>query len=116
VLANIGGEGGMPANNFSDADRKFVTTTVPQLTDDEDAFLLKLEIQSRMNKRAMEKEDFMAANDNLSPVQARKAWRKYVSANPLFTDLKDWKNPYKSQGGLQIDQQSLEAELRRRGL
>lgn len=53
VLGKIGGPDGMPANNFSDADREFIESTVPRLNDTPDAFRAKLFIDRRMSERAI---------------------------------------------------------------
>ena len=54
VLGKIGGEGGMPANNFSDADRKFIQSTVPQLSDTPMSFRTKLMIDRKMAERSIQ--------------------------------------------------------------
>jgi hypothetical protein len=48
VLGKIGA-GGMPANNFSDADRKFLQQTATSLADRPEANFLKLEMARRVN-------------------------------------------------------------------
>lgn len=53
TLGKIGGPDGMPANNFSDADRAFIESTVPRLTDTPSAFRAKLFIDKRMAERSI---------------------------------------------------------------
>jgi hypothetical protein len=50
------GAGGFPANNFSDADRSFLTTTVPQLANDPRGNKLLMEFARRVAHRDIEKQ------------------------------------------------------------
>jgi hypothetical protein len=50
------GAGGFPANNFSDADRAFLTTTVPQLANDPRGNKLLMEFAKRVAHRDIEKQ------------------------------------------------------------
>lgn len=96
VLGKIGGENGMPANNFSDADRKFIENTVPQLDSTPSGFLWKLEIHKRLQQRALERETMW--NQAIDRAQAEgideyDAWRRferdwadYVNQTPLIDD------------------------------
>lgn len=88
TLGKIGGENGMPANNFSEADRKFVQSTVPRLSDTEQGFRLKLETARRGAQRSLEKEQMWLEYDDAgkSYNDFRRDWAKYVNENPLFSE------------------------------
>lgn len=49
------GPGGFPANNFSDADRKFLSEIFPQFTNEPGANKIKLEVLRRVERRKVEK-------------------------------------------------------------
>jgi len=110
TLGKIGGEDGMPANNFSDADRKFVTSTVPRIENSVQGVELKLQIQELLDRRALEHEQFFLNNGHLKPFERQREWAKYVDNNPLFDDFEG------DNSVSPTDDAALEAELRRRGL
>ncbi|WP_132010889.1 hypothetical protein [Camelimonas lactis] len=66
MVIDMIGAGGFPANNFSDADRQFITGTVPQLAND-----------PRGNKLIMEAARRTAQMD----IEKAKAWRQWKHTN-----------------------------------
>lgn len=66
MVIDMIGAGGFPANNFSDADRQFITGTVPQLAND-----------PRGNKLIMEAARRTAQLD----IEKAKTWRQWKNAN-----------------------------------
>jgi hypothetical protein len=55
VTVGLIGPGGFPANNFSDADRKFLTDIFPSITDEPEAIKVKLEVLRRVEKQKADK-------------------------------------------------------------
>ena len=88
TLGKIGGEGGMPANNFSDADRAFIMSTNPQLQDTPSGFEAKLLIAERAAERTRVKEQMwiQARSEGKSFETFRQEWRDYVNRTPLLTE------------------------------
>jgi hypothetical protein len=89
ALGNIGGgSGGIPANNFSEADRNFIVDMQPTLKDTPEGFQAKLEMVKRMSERSTQKEDMWMQMDEQgkSFSDFRRAWAKYTKDNPLFSD------------------------------
>lgn len=86
ALGLIGVPGGMPANLFSEADRKFVQASVVQKTDTERGFNAKLDLFDKIQRRAMEQEQswIQAQEQGKSFSQWRTQWAKHVNENPLF--------------------------------
>jgi hypothetical protein len=88
------GEGGMPANNFSNADLKLLLNTVANLGDTPTAFMMKLEIQRRMNARAIEAQqmwdDGLASGRYADSKEGARQFladlRTEVRGKPLFSD------------------------------
>lgn len=93
VLSKIGAtdEGGMPANNFSDADRKFVQDTGGRKTDTREGLAIKLEMMKRVAQRNIELEDLyfkLDADRNQEGYrQFIRERRKIVSKGNLFDGL-----------------------------
>lgn len=93
VLSKLGGEGGMPAQNFSNADREFLERMKPQLDDSPRGFVLKLMVEDAVARRAIEKQDLWeTVRDQFPENEERKAyrefqrqWRRYVKDRPLFS-------------------------------
>lgn len=88
ALGKIGGEDGMPANNFSDADRRFIQSTVPQITDTPEGLRLKIEVTRRGAERAREKELMWAEAEAQGKTyrEFRREWNDYVQNNPIFSE------------------------------
>lgn len=84
------GKGGFPANNFSDADRKFLMGTNVQLSNRPEANALILEVQQRTAQRELEAADSWAKAQEAGvkyPEWERQWARKSASEN-IFADLK----------------------------
>ncbi len=87
ALGKIGGEDGMPANNFSEADRNFIVSTVAGLGDSPAAFRRKLAIQERMDQRAMEIERvILEGRESRKSVSDIRSDIQRIVAQPLFSD------------------------------
>lgn len=96
IMGKIG-PGGFPANNFSEQDRKFILTTIPQMTDLPDAIRIKLAVSDRLNKLAIERANaWDAAQDEAAkagiPVDQayrnfERDWRHHMEGADLFGDL-----------------------------
>ena len=88
ALGKIGGEGGMPANNFSEADRNFITSTVPRITDSPEGARMKLEIARAIAQRKIEAaqkfDEFREGGDNIGTALRRV--RKFYAAKPLLDE------------------------------
>lgn len=87
ALSNIGAQsGGLPANNFSEADRKFITQMEANLGDNPSAYDAKLLIRQKVAERnaqaAAKFQDYPQTQAGWHAFQ--KDWREYVKANPLF--------------------------------
>lgn len=87
ALGLIGVPGGMPANLFSEADRKFVQSSVAQRTDTEQGFNAKLDMFEKLYKRGIEQEQswLRAKEEGKSFNQWRMEWSRYVNENPVFS-------------------------------
>lgn len=87
TLGKIGGADGMPANNFSDADRKFIESTVPRLTDTPSAFKAKLFIDKRMAERSIQIgqviDDMYSRGESASAMNAAIS---EIKRQPLFSE------------------------------
>jgi len=123
------GQGKFPANNFSDADRRFITDIFPNIANEPEANKLAVEVQKRMQRRMIEKAESW---DRYSEWQERtgkqpsyekfdREFRKDVQKRDLFGDIavskpkKEWAQP--KLGGVPIppaDARALQAhpELR----
>ena len=87
ALGNIG-SGGMPANNFSEADRGFIVDMQPRLADTPAGFEAKMMISEKVAQRAIEKEAMWNQYEDAgkSYQQFRRDWSKHVTATPIFTE------------------------------
>ena len=87
ALGSIGGEGGLPANNFSEADRNFIVDIQPRLKDTPTAMEAKLTMVERMARRSIEKQDMWLQYDagGKTYSQFLRDWTAYTRNNPLFT-------------------------------
>lgn len=86
ALAKIGSEG-LPANNFSDADREFLLKTVPQLSNTPEGFRLILKMHKKLKERLLEKEEFYDNYED-SPRGAhdfRRDWKKFATKTDVIT-------------------------------
>lgn len=88
AMGRIGGQGGMPANNFSEADRKFLVETVPNIENTERGFNTKLAIGARVAQRKIEAADIYeeARANKKSVSEALSEVRKRLRDKPLFSD------------------------------
>lgn len=88
VLGKIGGQGGMPANQFSEADRNFVFATNANIENTERGFQTKLAIAARIAQRKMEAADiYEEARANKMPVrEALAEVNKRLKDKPVFTE------------------------------
>lgn len=93
MIGGKGGEGGsMPANNFSDADRKFLQNTVPGLARMQGGNLILADIKARGLDRHLEKvamwDDYRSAGKSYEVFE--RDWRRKIMAEPsLFADIPD---------------------------
>jgi len=89
ALSNIGGQGGIPANNFSEADRKFVVGMTSSLSNRPEANEILLDAKERISQLAIEKADAWAqARDaGIGYEKFNSAWRKELSSRNVFGDL-----------------------------
>jgi hypothetical protein len=80
------GPGGFPANNFSDADRKFLQETMPQLSNTPGGNRIISQAMRRAAERNIAKEEmWLAANEAGKTYPAfLREWNGYVKATPLF--------------------------------
>jgi hypothetical protein len=88
ALGKIGGEGGLPANNFSEADRSFITEIAPRIEDSLPGFLAKVEMGDRVHRRNMEAADIFdeARGSGQTVSQALRTVAKELQSRPLFTE------------------------------
>lgn len=85
ALGNIGA-GGLPANNFSEADRNFIVDMQPRLKDTESGWAAKVYVSEKLAQRTAYAADFVAERQasGVPGSQIEKEWRQYVRENPLF--------------------------------
>jgi spore germination cell wall hydrolase CwlJ-like protein len=90
MIGTKGGEGGaMPANNFSDADRKFLQNTVPGLARMQGGNMVLAEIKQRSLDRQLDKISM---------------WDEYRSQGKKFEDFeRDWRAKVRSEPSLFAD-------------
>lgn len=90
TLGHIG-PGGLPANNFSNTDRAFVTEIVPQLGNDPQANRLKIEASRRLAQLDVEKakdlSEWRRNNKGKSVDDFEVEWADKVAKKDLFGDL-----------------------------
>lgn len=90
ALSNIGAQsGGIPANNFSEADRKFILQLVPNLRNRPEANELILDAKERMAQISIEKADKWAAarEAGMSYEKFNNQFRKELASRNVFSDL-----------------------------
>ena len=80
------GSGGMPANNFSNTDRQFISEIVPSLSNTPGANAIIAFGMRKAAERTVEKEDmWLAAREQgQSYGQFLKDWNTHVKANPII--------------------------------
>jgi hypothetical protein len=85
------GAGGFPANNFSDADRSFITSTVPQLANTPQGNALMIEANRRLLNLDIEKgkawQAFRRSNKGRSFDDFEVEWNDKIAERNLFGDL-----------------------------
>ena len=83
------GSGGMPANNFSNADRQFISEIVPSLSNTPGANAIIAFGMRKAADRTVEKEDmWLAARERgQSYGQFLKDWNTHVKANPIVREI-----------------------------
>lgn len=83
------GSGGMPANNFSNADRQFISEIVPSLSNTPGANAIIAFGMRKAAERTVEKEDmWLAARERgQSYGQFLKDWNTHVKANPIVQEV-----------------------------
>jgi hypothetical protein len=83
------GHGGFPANNFSDADRKFLQQTMPQISNTPGANSIISQAMQRAAERQVQKEDmWLQADQNGKDYPAfLRQWNQYVKDTPLFPKI-----------------------------
>lgn len=90
TLGHIG-PGGLPANNFSNTDRTFITAIVPQLGNDPEANALKVEASRRLAQLDLDKgkawQQYRRSNRGRSYDDFEIEWSDKVSKQDLFADL-----------------------------
>jgi hypothetical protein len=88
-LIGADAEGGMPANNFSEADRKFIVDIAPNISNTPQGIAAKIEVSRRVNQRNIEAEEMWNSGDYPQTQagfrQYQKDWAEYVRKNPLFS-------------------------------
>lgn len=128
VIGKIGA-GGFPANNFSDADRGFLTDTVPKLGNDPRANKLMVEAGRRMARLDIQKSkdwvDYRRSNKGASYEDFEVSWNDKVAKQDMFGDLRQKAEQLlrsTQPAGVNAPRQSaaptiqdIDAELRRRG-
>ena len=83
------GSGGMPANNFSNTDRQFISEIVPSLSNTPGANAIIAFGMRKAAERTVEKEDmWLAARERgQSYGQFLKDWNTHVKANPIVREI-----------------------------
>ena len=83
------GSGGMPANNFSNTDRQFISEIVPSLSNTPGANAIIAFGMRKASERTVEKEDmWLAARERgQSYGQFLKDWNTHVKANPIVREI-----------------------------
>lgn len=97
VLSQLGGEG-MPRNNFSDTDLRFLTDTMPNLQNLPNANKTVVDylraMQSRTIDHANAWDDFRAANPTIANTEAgfrqfENGWSKRIANDPIVNYVSD---------------------------
>lgn len=90
ALSNIGATtGGIPANNFSEADRKFILQLVPSLRNRPEANDILLAAKEREAALAMKRADTWATarSQGMSYEKFDQQWRRMMAQQNVFGDL-----------------------------
>jgi hypothetical protein len=91
MVVDMIGAGGFPANNFSDADRAFITGTVPSLANDPRGNRIIMEAAKRTAQIDIEKarswRDFKKSNPKVSFDDFETAWNEKLATEDRFGDL-----------------------------
>lgn len=102
TASNIGGEGGVPAANFSNADMQFIRQMEANLSRRPGTIATALKARQKVAERTVEAANsWNEARANRVPFDKWQAqWRQYVNANPLFGGS-EWREttPTGSGGG-----------------
>jgi hypothetical protein len=94
MMVDLIGKGGFPANNFSDADRKFLLGVFPQLADDPRANRLVVEVGRRAAQRDIEKGRAWnahrrdPANKGRSYDEFEADWAEQIERKDVLGDLR----------------------------
>jgi hypothetical protein len=125
-IVSMIGQGGFPANNFSDADREFLISTVERLSNDPRANKLILETARRVSQldiaKAKEWQNFRRdpQNKGLGFADFEIAFNDKIAKADLFGDLRKQSEQYIGQPAAQQpgppSRSDIEAEIKRRGL
>jgi len=88
AMQNIG-PGGLPANNFSEADRKFVQATTVNKANTPEANRLISQIGIAADRRALQKDRMWtdAYSKGINWPTFKKQWSEYVDSTPLFPKM-----------------------------
>jgi len=101
------GHGAFPANNFSDADRRFLADIFPSIANEPEANKLAIEVQKRVQQRALEKAEawdrYSEWHDRIgkqpSYEKFDREFRKQIAGTNLFEGItvgkpkKEWTPP-----------------------
>lgn len=81
------GPGGLPANNFSEADRNFLVQSMPNLANRPEANEFMASVMERVAQRSIEMENrwIEARSRGQDYTSFLRDWRQYVSANPIVS-------------------------------
>jgi hypothetical protein len=87
ALGKVGGEGGMPANQFTEADREFVVATVPNMKDTEKGLKIKLAIGQKIAARKIEASNFYQDKrlEGMGIQEAARAVADRFNKMPIFS-------------------------------
>jgi hypothetical protein len=116
VLGKIG-PGGFPANNFSDADRQFITQIFPSLGDDPQANQIRIEGARRMAQLDIERaKDFQKfksdpANKGKGFEDFELQWADKVANRDVFGDLRKKAEGLTQQSQPRMAQPDIDASL-----
>lgn len=91
LMISLIGTGGFPANNFSDADRAFLQTTVPQLATTPGANQIITQSMKAAAERNIEKERkwLDARKRGRSFEDFNREWSEYAQSTPLFRQVQN---------------------------
>lgn len=91
ALANIGADqGGLPANNFTETDRKFVVEIAGSISNTPQGLASKVDLAERVHKRNLDAETLWNNGNYDQTTEAgyrkyKKDWAAWVKAHPLFS-------------------------------